>query len=131
MVINDKIQCKSCFAPLDMKKPGAIIRCDYCSTDNVISQEVRVVRANDTLAFRKALFVAMSNVFSLDDIREIIVLVSPRIPGPYPLQYDSISGSNVRVKIMELIDYCNRRGALQELVDVVISTRPNIDIIIE
>lgn len=127
---NEQLKCKSCFAPLDTTaKGGNIVKCEYCGTDNVLSNEVRQVMAQDTHQFRVALYKAIAHEFSHDDLRDLITRLSGEIPAVYFLDYESISGSTPSMKSLGLVEWCGRRGLLQPLVDVVIAVRPAIVIL--
>jgi hypothetical protein len=124
-----ELQCKSCFAPLNTKKQHSnIITCEYCQTENVLSQEVRQVRAEYSHRFRVRLYEAISFSFgTMDDLRDLIIRLDGQIEH-HRVDFESLSGSNTKMKSLELVGWCYRRTLLQELIDVALSLRPGMDL---
>lgn len=127
-MFTEAIKCQNCFAELDIISGGGIVQCEYCGHQNVLSQEIRTVQADYSHAFVLRLYKAMADLFCEDaEVRDLIIEFSGAIPT-YRLTYGNIPGSSSQSKIRELIQWAQRWVVLQELVDVVISLRPRIQI---
>ena len=125
-----ELMCKSCYAPLNATKQHSnIIVCEYCQTENVLSSEIRIVTAEYSYRFRVRLYEAIAFSFgTLDDLKDLIIRLDGQLEYPHRVDFDSLSGSNTKMKSLELVGWCYRRSLLQELVDVALSLRPGMDI---
>ena len=123
------LQCVSCYAPLDAtNQHKSLIVCGYCGTENALGDDLRSIRAEYSHRFRVRLINAIEFSFgSLDEIKYLIIQLDGYLEG-YRVDYDNLSGSTIRMKSMELVQWCYRRGLLQELVDVCLQLRPRMEI---
>lgn len=126
---TEQIKCKSCHAILDvMGQAGGIVACDYCGTQNLLNKEVRRLVADDSHQFMIALYQAMADEFSMDELDILIARASGQIPAVYRLDPEDIAGRTPKTRSLELVQWFKRRSLLQSLVDVVVAVRPAIDI---
>lgn len=125
------VKCQSCFAALDMRSGGGIVRCEFCGTDNVLNRETRIVKAQDSHQFTLALYNAIAREFDNEGIRDLCVRVSDRLEYKhvYRIDFDDLRGESRKMKALSLVEWCRMRGELQPLVDVVIAIRPQIDFV--
>lgn len=124
-----ELQCRSCYAPLEAtKQHSKIVVCRFCGTENVLSDDIRRVVADDSHRFRVELTKAIQFHFgSLDELRQLTYTLDGELDG-HRLEYDNIRGSTVSIKSIELVEWCFRRRLLQELVDVCLELRPRMEI---
>lgn len=123
-----ELQCKACYAPLEAKKQHSnIVKCEFCGTENVLSREIRTVVVEHSQKFMVRLYGAIYHDFgSMDEMRHLITLLNGEIE-PY-LNFENIAGDTAQRKALELVQWCYRRYLLQDLVNVCLSLRPNMDI---
>lgn len=122
-------KCQSCAAPLDIKgSSSAVVRCSFCNTDNILSQVVRIVVAEDTQQFRVKLLLTLRAKFSMTDLGDVVAVLSGELPVIHMITLDSLAGQTINDKSRELVDWCYRRGFIQKLVNAIVFLRPDIEI---
>lgn len=128
MSITNTIQCQNCFASLDTQgAAGNVIRCGYCHTDNVLSSEVKTVVAENTHAFKLRLVTVVSSMFDSYDELGKLTFRYGQMRGE-TITLDNIPGSSASGKARELVLHAGRRSALQQLVDALLTLRPDVDL---
>lgn len=81
-------------------------------------------------AERLRLLDMMLKAFKEDELELLCLRIEARLEThsqPIPVNMELIGGNNLRQKIHNLIDYCNRRGVAAVLVDEVRCERPNLN----
>lgn len=80
----------------------------------------RLRRHPDEAPLRIRLFTALTDRCSTEDLRSLCFLLG--------IDYDILNGSGKRMKARELVLYFERREALDDLVDALYQTRPDIEV---
>jgi uncharacterized Zn finger protein (UPF0148 family) len=127
--MTEELRCQSCGAWLEVGKKGTeIVQCAYCGGTVKIKASEQAVQAEYSRQFTTRLYRAIDESFTTEEMKELVVLLNGKLSGPYRLDYDDIPGNNQRSKALALVQWCERRMILQDLVDVVVSFRPTISL---
>jgi hypothetical protein len=127
--MTEELRCQSCGAWLEVAKDGAeIVQCAYCGGTVRIKASAQAVQAEYSRQFTSRLYRAIDESFNTEEMKELVVLLNGKLSGPYRLDYDDIPGNNQRSKALALVQWCERRMILQDLVDVLVSFRPTISL---
>ena len=127
--MSEELRCQSCGAWLEVGKDVAqIVQCAYCGGNIRIKASEQAVQAEYSRQFTTRLYRAIDESFTAEEMKELVVLLNGKLSGPYRLDYDDIPGNNQRSKALALVQWCERRMILQDLVDVVVSFRPTISL---
>lgn len=127
--MSREFRCQSCGASLNVREQGAegIVRCDYCGTDCVVEVRGGSRKAEYNREFVSRLHRAIDNHFTEEETRDLVFELSGALPAASRIEYDDLAGRGQGAKARELVLWCQRRSLLQELVDVVYSVRPSIE----
>jgi predicted RNA-binding Zn-ribbon protein involved in translation (DUF1610 family) len=125
--VSESLRCRSCGAWLEIGEKGGIVRCAYCGANNEAGAQ-RKVTVEYSHEFTRKLYRAIDENFTLEEMKELVLELQGKLPEPYRLDYDDISGSNQRSKARELVQWCERRRLLEELAEAVVHLRPAVDL---
>lgn len=123
------IKCQACFASLNtLHAVNGIVRCEFCGVSNVLPSDMRKVVAHDNHAFTLQLINALNDGFKMDTLQVMVVDLSTKLPhSANRLDWDDLVGGK-KMKCLELVQWCQRRGYLQYLVDVALAHNERLDI---
>jgi len=122
------VNCNACNASLNLElSRNGICKCEYCGTSHNLSRELTLKVDLNNRQFAVLLCDTMNRNLGLVDLQEIAYTLSGLDSIVYyRLEWDNLPGSVKDNKCRELIQWCQRRGFLQELVEVLIQKRPLI-----
>jgi transcription elongation factor Elf1 len=127
--MSKELRCQSCGASLNVKEQRSnIIQCDYCGTECVVEIRGSFGKVDYGRQFVSKLYRAIDSHFTENEMRDLVVELNGKLMAPYFVDYDDLAGGGQRAKARELVQWCQRRKLLQELVDAVHSIRPSIKI---
>lgn len=127
--MTEELRCQGCGAWLEVGQEGVqIIECAYCGGAVKLKTSEQAVKAEYSRQFTSRLYRAIDESFTTEEMKDLVVSLNGSLSGPYKLSYDDIPGSSQRSKALALVQWCERRMILQDLVDVVVSFRPTINL---
>ena len=131
---TEAIRCASCDGVLDVtRKPGRIIKCGYCSTDNALFGAAAEVVVDYGNVFLAALRQAIVNQLSLEDVKMITHNMRGVLGQPFAdqLQYENLAGNTLNTKALSLVEFGRMRAVIHVLVEQIYEWNPGFLLVLE
>ena len=130
----EQLLCPNCTGAFDLQNDliKGFLRCSYClTTVEYSNDEVLYRKLSNWLEYREHQFVvALIDFIYLSTNKEELIYLIDKLNADkdfgHILRYDNLGSSTHQGKCRDMVTYCQRRGALENLFGALLVFRPKV-----